>query len=179
MPKESLETLISELAHEEDWRRMRATAACLKGGPKAVDGIIHAVPNGSPKYKVEAIRMLARIRDSRAGISLVQMINDENEEVSNEQDHAKAILTGEHLCSTFGIFDVDAFPKNARKKVDSCCTRFALCSLYNDYVQSAVLETGSEFLKRLHRFADYVRECIIMFDSVELNLLSIDKFLNL
>jgi HEAT repeat protein len=94
VPKESLETLISELAHEEDWRRMRATAACLKGGPKAVDGIIHAVANGIPQYKVEAIKMLARIRDSRAGISLVQMINDENEEVSNTAISALEQMAG-------------------------------------------------------------------------------------
>jgi HEAT repeat protein len=94
VPKETLETLISELAHEEDWRRMRATAACLKGGPKAVDGIIQAVPNGSPKYKVEAIRMLARIGDSRAGISLVQMLNDENEEVFNAAISALEQMAG-------------------------------------------------------------------------------------
>jgi HEAT repeat protein len=94
MPKESLETLISELAHEEDWRRMRATAACLKGGPIAVDGIIQAVASGSPKYKIEAIRMLARIRDPRAGISLVQMINDENEEVSNAATSALEQMAG-------------------------------------------------------------------------------------
>ena len=82
MPKETLETIISELAHEEDWRRMRATATCLKGGPKAVDGIIHATAKGSPSFKVEAIKMLARIRDPRAGTSLVEMINDQHEEVS-------------------------------------------------------------------------------------------------
>ena len=29
MPKETIETLVSELVHEEDWRRMRATAACV------------------------------------------------------------------------------------------------------------------------------------------------------
>ena len=53
MPKESLETLISELVHEEDWRRMRATAACLAGGPKAVEGLIHALEAGSPALKIE------------------------------------------------------------------------------------------------------------------------------
>jgi hypothetical protein len=69
--------------------------------------------------------------------------------VSNEQDHARVILIGKHLCSTHHIFNANAFPKNVAKKVDSCSTRFALCSLYNDHVQSAVLETRSEFLKRL------------------------------
>ena len=51
MPKESLETLIPELVHEEDWRRMRATSACLAGGPKAVDGLIHALETGSDALK--------------------------------------------------------------------------------------------------------------------------------
>ena len=82
MPKETLETIISELNHEEDWRRMRATATCLKGGPKAVDGIIDAMVTGTPNFKVEAAKMLARIRDPRAGTALVAMINDENEDVS-------------------------------------------------------------------------------------------------
>ena len=94
MPKESLETIISELAHEEDWRRMRATATCLKGGPKAVDGIIHAMASGSPQYNIEAIRMLARIRDSRAGIPLVQMINDNDEEVSKTAISALEQMAG-------------------------------------------------------------------------------------
>ena len=43
MAKESIETLVSELVHEEDWRRMRATAACLSGGPRAVQALIHAL----------------------------------------------------------------------------------------------------------------------------------------
>ena len=82
MPKETLETIISELNHEEDWRRMRATATCLKGGPKAVDGIIEAMVTGTPNFKVEATKMLARIRDPRAGTALVTLINDENDDVS-------------------------------------------------------------------------------------------------
>lgn len=94
MPKETLETIISELDHEEDWRRMRATSTCLKGGPKAVDGIIHALAKGSPKYKVEAIKMLARIRDPRAGTALVKMINDPNEEVSQAAISALEQMAG-------------------------------------------------------------------------------------
>lgn len=82
MPKETLETLISELNHEEDWRRMRSTVACLKGGPKAVEGLIEAMAQATPEYKVEGVRMLARIRDPQAGIPLVKMISDENEAVS-------------------------------------------------------------------------------------------------
>lgn len=76
MPKESLETLISELAHEEDWRRMRATAACLAGGPKAVEGLIRALETGGPALKREAAGMLARIKDPRGGIPLVRLLYD-------------------------------------------------------------------------------------------------------
>ncbi len=77
MPKESLETLIAELVHEEDWRRMRATAACLAGGPKAVEGLIQALDRGSPALKVEIAGMLARIKDPRAGVPLVGLLKDE------------------------------------------------------------------------------------------------------
>jgi HEAT repeat protein len=75
MPKESLETLISELTHEEDWRRMRATAACLAGGPKAVNGLIHALEVGDTALKMEAAGMLARIKDPRGGVPLVRLLN--------------------------------------------------------------------------------------------------------
>ena len=61
MPRETFETIISELDHEEDWRRMRATSTCMKGGPKAVEAIIQAIGNGTTHYKIEAIRMLARL----------------------------------------------------------------------------------------------------------------------
>jgi HEAT repeat protein len=78
MAKEALETLIAELVHEEDWRRMRATATCLKGGPKAVDGLIHALETGSPSLKIEAVGMLARIRDPRAGVPLARLLRGED-----------------------------------------------------------------------------------------------------
>lgn len=81
MPKESLETLIAELVHEEDWRRMRATAACLSGGPKAVDGLIHALQTGSSALKIEAAGMLARIKDPRGGVPLVRLLRDQDEAV--------------------------------------------------------------------------------------------------
>lgn len=77
MPKESLDTLISELTHEEDWRRMRATAACLAGGPKAVDGLIHALEAGPAPLTVEAAGLLARIKDPRAGVPLVRLLRDD------------------------------------------------------------------------------------------------------
>ena len=74
MPKETLEVIISELAHEEDWRRMRATSTCLKGGPKAVDELVKAMKVGGASYQVEAARMLARIGDPRAGVALVELL---------------------------------------------------------------------------------------------------------
>ena len=74
MPKESIEVIVSELTHEEDWRRMRATATCLKGGPKVVDIIIETMKTGTPSYKGEAARMLSRIRDPRAGLPLVELL---------------------------------------------------------------------------------------------------------
>ncbi|MFQ5991483.1 MAG: HEAT repeat domain-containing protein [Nitrospiraceae bacterium] len=81
MPKESLETLISELVHEEDWRRMRATTACLSGGPKAVEGLIHAMETASSALKIEAAGMLARIKDPKAGVPLVRLLQDQDESV--------------------------------------------------------------------------------------------------
>ncbi len=81
MARETVEVIVTELAHEEDWRRMRATATSLKGGPKVVDLIIKEIQVGSPSYKVEAARMLARIRDPRAGVPLVNLIAGEEENV--------------------------------------------------------------------------------------------------
>ncbi len=81
MPKESIETLVAELVHEEDWRRMRATAACLSGGPRAVQALVHALEAGSPALKIEAAGMLARIKDPRAGVALVRLLRHEAEAV--------------------------------------------------------------------------------------------------
>lgn len=78
MAKESLETLIPELTHEEDWRRMRATAACLAGGPKAVAGLIHALREGNTALKVEAAGLLARIKDPQAGVPLIKLLREED-----------------------------------------------------------------------------------------------------
>jgi HEAT repeat protein len=78
MAKETIETLIAELVHEEDWRRMRATAACLSGGPKAVQGLIHALQTGSPALKIEVAAMLARMKDPHAGVALVTLLHDQD-----------------------------------------------------------------------------------------------------
>ncbi len=81
MPKETLDVIVSELAHEEDWRRMRATATCLKGGPNVVDLVIKAMQDGLPPYQMEAAGILARIRDPRAGVPLVMLLRSEGEGV--------------------------------------------------------------------------------------------------
>ena len=81
MPKESLETLVAELVHEEDWRRMRATAACLAGGPRAVEVLVGALQSGTPELKREAAAMLARIKDPQAGVALVGLLEDGDEAV--------------------------------------------------------------------------------------------------
>lgn len=57
---------------------MRATAACLAGGPKAVDALIHALETGAPALKMEAAGMLARIKDPHAGVPLVRLLSDDN-----------------------------------------------------------------------------------------------------
>lgn len=81
MPKESIETLVSELTHEEDWRRMRATAACLSGGPRAVQALVQAVQHGAPAFKIEAASMLARVKDPGSGVALVGLLRDTDEQV--------------------------------------------------------------------------------------------------
>ena len=81
MPKESIETLVSELTHEEEWRRMRATAACLAGGPVAVRALIRALETGDGPLRAEAAAMLARIKDPAAGMALVGSLKDSDEAV--------------------------------------------------------------------------------------------------
>ena len=106
MPKETIETLVSELIHEEDWRRMRATAACVAGGPRSVQALIEALRAGPNELKKEAAAMLARIKDPHAGIALVELLNDEEEVVRNagaaaleqmagvlDQDTARALVS--------------------------------------------------------------------------------------
>jgi HEAT repeat protein len=76
MSKESIETLVAELVHEEDWRRMRATAACLAGGPRAVHALIEVLRSGTAELKREAAAMLARIKDPQAGVALVGLLEN-------------------------------------------------------------------------------------------------------
>ena len=81
MSKESIETLVAELVHDEDWRRMRATAACLAGGPRAVQALVEVLRSGTPELKREAAAMLARIKDPQAGVALVGLLEDGEEAV--------------------------------------------------------------------------------------------------
>ncbi|MGH7260169.1 MAG: HEAT repeat domain-containing protein [Nitrospiraceae bacterium] len=81
MAKESIETLIAELVHEEDWRRMRATAACMQGGTKAVLALIHALETVAPALKMEIAGMLARLKDPKGGVPLVRLLRDPDETV--------------------------------------------------------------------------------------------------
>jgi HEAT repeat protein len=81
MSKETFETLVSELIHEEDWRRMRATAACVAGGPRAVQALMEALRSGPSQLKKEAAAMLARIKDPEAGVALVGLLEHEDDAV--------------------------------------------------------------------------------------------------
>lgn len=81
MAKETIETLVSELIHEEDWRRMRATAACVAGGPRSVHALVGALRSGPTELKKEAAAMLARIKDPRAGVALVELLEHDEEAV--------------------------------------------------------------------------------------------------
>ena len=86
MPKETIETLVSELIHEEDWRRMRATAACVAGGPRSVQALIEALRSGPTELKKEAAAMLARIKDPHAGVALVELLENDTEVVYKVSD---------------------------------------------------------------------------------------------
>ena len=87
MAKETIETLVSELTHEEEWRRMRATAACLAGGPRAVHALIHVLATGDTALAIEAIGLIHNPVQLR---QRVMQIGDD------EASHVKSI----GVCST-------------------------------------------------------------------------------
>jgi HEAT repeat protein len=60
---------------------MRATAACLAGGPRAVQALIEVLRSGTPDLRREAAAMLARIKDPQAGVALVGLLEDAEEAV--------------------------------------------------------------------------------------------------
>lgn len=94
MSKETIETLVTELVHEEDWRRMRATAACLAGGPRAVQALVEVLRSGSADLKREAAAMLARIKDPHAGVGLVGLLEDGDEAVRKSAATALEQMAG-------------------------------------------------------------------------------------
>lgn len=94
MSKETIETLVSELVHEEDWRRMRATAACVAGGPRAVQALVEALRTGAPELKKEVAAMLSRIKDPQAGVALVGLLEDEDEVVRKAGANALEQMAG-------------------------------------------------------------------------------------
>ena len=111
MPKETIETLVSELIHEEDWRRMRATAACVAGGPRSVQALIEALRSGPTELKKEAAAMLARIKDPHAGVALVKLLENEEETVRNAGAAALEQMAGVLDTDTARVL-VSLLPKN-------------------------------------------------------------------
>lgn len=94
MAKIPVETLVPELVHEEQWRRMRATAACLAGGPRAVHALVQALENGSSALKVEVAGMLARLKDPQGGVPLVRLMKDPDEAVRKSAAQALEQMAG-------------------------------------------------------------------------------------
>ncbi len=100
MSKESIETLIGELVHEEDWKRMRAMAACVQGGTNAVLALIHALETSAPALKAEIAGMLARLKDPKGGVPLVRLLRD-----PDETARKAAAIALEQMA---GVLDADA-----------------------------------------------------------------------
>src|SRR3989442_1240112 len=52
--RDKTEDLVKELIHEEDWKRMNATAELLKRGPDAVRHLLAALTDENPRLRAEA-----------------------------------------------------------------------------------------------------------------------------
>jgi HEAT repeat protein len=88
--KDRTEDLVKDLIHEEDWKRMNATAELLKRGPEAVSHLIaEGLSAGNPALRVETAKMLGRIKDRTAGGALVESLKDPDSQV--RQAAAEAI----------------------------------------------------------------------------------------
>ncbi len=74
--KDKTEDLVRELIHEEDWKRMNATAELLKRGPEAVRALIAALADENPRLRAEVAHMLGRIKDRNAGVPLIRLLKD-------------------------------------------------------------------------------------------------------
>ena len=80
--KDRTEDLVKDLIHEEDWKRMNATAELLKRGPEAVRHLIaKGLSDGNARLRTEAVKMLGRIKDRTAGLPTVQLLKDPDPEV--------------------------------------------------------------------------------------------------
>lgn len=79
--KDRTEDLVKDLIHEEDWKRMNATAELLKRGPEAVRHLIAALADESPRLRAEAAHMLGRIKDRTAGVAVVGLLKDSDPHV--------------------------------------------------------------------------------------------------
>jgi HEAT repeat protein len=79
--KDKTEDLVKDLIHEEDWKRMNATAELLKRGPEAVRFLISALADENPRIRAEAAHMLGRIKDRTAGVAVVALLQDTDPQV--------------------------------------------------------------------------------------------------
>src|SRR2546428_8270439 len=74
--RDKTEDLVKELIHEEDWKRMNATAELLKRGPEAVRHLLAALTDENPRLRAEVALMLGRIKDRTAGVPIVKLLTD-------------------------------------------------------------------------------------------------------
>src|SRR2546422_5860721 len=74
--RDKTEDLVKELIHEEDWKRMNATAELLKRGPEAVRHLLAALTDENPRLRAEVALMLGRIKDWTAGVPIVKLLTD-------------------------------------------------------------------------------------------------------
>ena len=74
--RDKTEDLVKELIHEEDWKRMNATAELLKRGPEAVRHLLVVLADENPRVRAEAALMLGRIKDRTAGVPIVKLLTD-------------------------------------------------------------------------------------------------------
>src|SRR2546425_1466199 len=74
--RDKTEDLVKELIHEEDWKRMNATAELLKRGPDAVRHLLAALTDENPRLRAEVALMLWRIKDRTAGVPIVKLLTD-------------------------------------------------------------------------------------------------------
>ena len=79
--KDKTEDLVKELIHEEDWKRMNATAELLKRGPEAVKALIAVLSDDNARLRAEAAHMLGRIKDRSAGVPIVGLLRDPDPQV--------------------------------------------------------------------------------------------------